>query len=143
MCLCLVTESCLTLCHPMDCSPSGSSVHGIFQARILKWVAISSSRGFSWPRNQTCISCIAGWFFTAESPGKPNLYQLFYKYELLNLEIFIWIRRYHENFKMQMHLKEMIHTIKESLLCMWSHCRIPFILHIVSCKYIMPPQGFV
>ena len=47
----------------MDFSPPGSSVHGIFQARILEWVAISSSRGASWPRDQTYISHIAGWFF--------------------------------------------------------------------------------
>ena len=44
-------QSCLTLCNPMDCSPLGSSVHGILQARILEWVAISSSRGSSKPRN--------------------------------------------------------------------------------------------
>ena len=43
----LVTQSCLTLCDPMDCSPSGSSVHGLLQARILEWVAISFSRGQS------------------------------------------------------------------------------------------------
>ena len=45
----LVTQSCLTLCNPTDCSLPGSSVHGISQARILEWVAISSSRGSSWP----------------------------------------------------------------------------------------------
>ena len=44
----------------MDCILPGSSVHGIFQARILEWIAISSSRGFSPPRNQTDVSCIAG-----------------------------------------------------------------------------------
>ena len=44
-CVCLVPQSCLTLHFPRDCSPPGSSVHGIFQARILKWVAIFSSRG--------------------------------------------------------------------------------------------------
>ena len=43
----LVAKSCLTLCNPVDCSPPGSSVHGISQARILEWVAISSSRGSS------------------------------------------------------------------------------------------------
>ena len=48
----LVTRSCPTLCDPRDCSPPGSSVHGIFQARILEWVAISFSRGFSRPRDQ-------------------------------------------------------------------------------------------
>ena len=53
----LVNESCLTLCNPMDCSPSGSSVHGIFQARILEWVAIFFYRGSSQSRAQTCISC--------------------------------------------------------------------------------------
>ena len=45
--LVLVTQSCLTLCNPMDCSASGSSVHGIFQAKIQEWVAISSSKGSS------------------------------------------------------------------------------------------------
>ena len=43
----------------MDCGPPGSSVHGVFQARILEWVAISSSRGSSWPRDQTHVSCIS------------------------------------------------------------------------------------
>ena len=59
-----VTQSCPTLCDPMDCSPPGSSVHGILQARILEWAAIPSSRGSSWPRNWTWVSCIAGRFFT-------------------------------------------------------------------------------
>ena len=54
-----VAQSCPTLCVPMDCSPPGSSVHGIFQARILEWVAISSSRGSSQVRDQTCISCVS------------------------------------------------------------------------------------
>ena len=56
----------------MDCSPPSSSVHGISQARILEWVAISFSRGSSWPKSQTHISCIAGRFFTAELQGKPK-----------------------------------------------------------------------
>ena len=46
-----VAQSCLTLCDPMDCSPPGFSVHGILQARILEWVAISFSRGSSRPRD--------------------------------------------------------------------------------------------
>ena len=53
-----------TLCDPMDCSPPGSSVHGILQARVLEWVAISFSRGTSRPRDQTQDSYIAGEFFT-------------------------------------------------------------------------------
>ena len=49
----LVTQSCQTLCDPMNCSPPGASDHGIFQARILEWVAISFSRGSSPPKDQT------------------------------------------------------------------------------------------
>ena len=56
-------QSCLTV-FPMNCSLTDSSVHGILQARILAWVAISFSRVSSWPRNQTQVFCIAGRFFT-------------------------------------------------------------------------------
>ena len=49
--VCARAQSCMTLCDPMDCSPSGSSVHGILQARILEWVAVSFSGGFSQPRD--------------------------------------------------------------------------------------------
>ena len=55
-----VPQSCPTLCDPMDCSPPSSSVHGILQARILEWVAISFSRGSSRPRDRTQVSFIAG-----------------------------------------------------------------------------------
>ena len=69
MCVCggggvQLLQSCPTLCDPMDCSPPGSSIHGIFQARILEWMAISSSRGSSLPRNQIhvfCVSWIGRW----------------------------------------------------------------------------------
>ena len=57
-------QSCPTLCDPMDCSPPGSSVHGILQARIVDWVTISFSRGSSQPRDQTQVSCTAGRHFT-------------------------------------------------------------------------------
>ena len=57
VCLCMkVTQSCLTLCNPMDCSPPRSSVHAILQARILEWVAMPSFRGSSWPREWTLVS---------------------------------------------------------------------------------------
>ena len=59
-----VAQSCTTLCDPLDCNLSGSSVHGIFQARVLEWVAISFSRGSSQPRDQTQVSHIAGRRFT-------------------------------------------------------------------------------
>ena len=68
----LITQSCPTFCDPMDYSLPGSSVPGIFQARILEWVASPFSRGSSWPRDQTHVSCIGRWFFTAEPPGKPH-----------------------------------------------------------------------
>ena len=54
-----VLQSCPTLCNTMDGSLPGSSVHGILQARILEWVAVPSSRGPPWPRDQTRISCIS------------------------------------------------------------------------------------
>ena len=59
-----VAQSCPTLCNPMNCSLSSSSVHGIFQARVLDWIAISFSRGFSQPRNQTRVSHTADRCFT-------------------------------------------------------------------------------
>ena len=55
-----VSQLCPTLCDPVNCSLPGSSVHGVLQARILEWVAISISRGSSWPRDRTRVSHIAG-----------------------------------------------------------------------------------
>ena len=81
MCVCVCVcvhahaQSCPTLCDPMDCSLPGSSLHGISQARILQWIAISSSRVSSWPRDQTCIifnSCTTSGFFTAEPPWRDS-----------------------------------------------------------------------
>ena len=75
--LCMLSQSRQTLCDPLDCSPPGSSIHGIFQARIMEWGAISSPRRSSWPKDQTCFSCwpcIAGGFFTPLSHwGTPLL----------------------------------------------------------------------
>ena len=73
--LCLVTQSCPALFYPMDCSPPGSSVHGVLQTRILEWVAISFSRRYSQLTGQNCIfwvSCVAGGIFPAKPSGKPN-----------------------------------------------------------------------
>ena len=69
-------QLCLTLCDPMDCSPPGSSVHAILQARKPEWVAVSSFRGSSWPKNRTCISYLSS-IWQAGSlplapPGKPR-----------------------------------------------------------------------
>ena len=57
----MFTQSHLTLFDPMNCSPLGSSVHGIFPARILEWVAVSSTRGSSRPRGQTHVTCVSRW----------------------------------------------------------------------------------
>ena len=69
---CKVAQLCLTLSDPMDCSPPGSSFHGIFQARVLEWVAMPSSRGSSQPRDRAQVLALAGGFFATESPGKPR-----------------------------------------------------------------------
>ena len=66
-------QLCPSLCDPMDRSLPGSSVHEIFQARVLKWIAMPSSRGSFWLRDRTWVPCITGGFFTAEPPGKPCL----------------------------------------------------------------------
>ena len=95
MCVCMYAKSlwlCLTLWDPMDCSPPGSSVHGILQARILEWVANPFPRGSSQPRDWTCISwssSIAGGFFTIEPLGKPNLKNIV-KCNRILIDLSIW-----------------------------------------------------
>ena len=75
-----VAKLCPTLCDPMDCSLPHSSVHEIFQARVLEWVAISFSRGSSWPRDQTPVSRIVGRHFTIWATiGKIKKGQVVYK----------------------------------------------------------------
>ena len=73
-----VAQSCPTLCNPVDCDLPGSSIHEILHARILEWVAISFSRGSSWPRDWTWVSHLAGRCFNlwatreAHYPGRLN-----------------------------------------------------------------------
>ena len=67
-----VAQLCPTLWNPMDCSMPGSSIHGISQARILEWVAISPFRGSSKPRDRSGIPCLEGGLFTTEPLGKPT-----------------------------------------------------------------------
>ena len=61
LCYCLVAQLCPTVCNPMDCSPPGASVHGLSQARIQEWVAISSYKVSSRPKGRTSIFCIGRW----------------------------------------------------------------------------------
>ena len=86
-------QSCETLCCPMDCSLPGSSVHGIFLARVLDWVAILFSRKSSWPGDQTKVSCTAGRRFTFWATREAPLWRnyvhntvIFWSYWLLGLQ---------------------------------------------------------
>ena len=94
--------TCPTLCDSMGCSPSDSSVHGILQARILEWVAMPSSKGSCWPRDQTCISPISpalvGGFFTTSTNLEdlpPNIcifiYKIFIFYEYIHTNLYVAI----------------------------------------------------
>ena len=84
---------CLILCDPTDCSPPSSSVHGILQARILKWVAILFSKGSSWPRDWTWILRIAGRFFTIWATRGYNYYSLLASGEQSNMKCLRLFRR--------------------------------------------------
>ena len=66
--------SVVWLCDPTDCSPKGSSVHGILQSRILEWVAMPSSWGSFWPRDLTCDSCLLHWQARSLSLVPPIVY---------------------------------------------------------------------
>ena len=98
-----VAQSCPTLFNPVDCSPPGSFVHGILQARILEWIAISFSRGPSWPRDRTQVSHIAGRHFNLGATRESvilkirNLYVLGQKY-MWNLWTFPSILLWSKNF---------------------------------------------
>jgi len=90
-CCCLVTKLCLTLCNPMDCSSPGSSIHGISQAMMLEWVAISFPRVSSWPKDRTWVSCIAGGVFTTEPPLIPNNSVQFQRETAAKVQVSVWI----------------------------------------------------
>ena len=87
-----VAQLCPTFCDPVDCSLSGSSVHGIFQARVLEWIAISFSRGSARPRNRTRVSWIAGRRFTVLATREAlKLYTyIIYMYNIHTICIYVW-----------------------------------------------------
>ena len=84
-----VTQLCPTLCDPEDCSSPGSSIHGVLQARILEWVAISFSRGSSWLRDRTQVSRITGRRFnlwaTREVPIFDSITFRYYFINVINI----------------------------------------------------------
>ena len=84
---CLVIQTCPTLCNPMDCSLPGSSVHGILQARIIKWVDISFSRGSCQPRDQTLVSFIADRFFTVWANREVCIYILMFNSSTVSISL--------------------------------------------------------
>ena len=89
----LVAQSCATLLclHELP----DSSVHGVSQARILEWIAISFLMGSSQPRDWTHFSCLAGWFFTSEPPGKSPFVLIVIIF--FNLLHFNWLKRWKQS----------------------------------------------
>ena len=83
----LVTQSCLSLCNPIDCSPPGSSVHGILQARILKWVAIPFFRGSSRLGDWTQSPALQPDSLLSEPPGKPYITLLLISHSVMSLRV--------------------------------------------------------
>ena len=121
-CCCLVIKSCLTLCDPMDGSPPVSSAHGISQARILEWVAISFSKGSSQPRDWTLISCTGRRFYTTEPPGKPHGYS----YQFL-IQIQKWVQ-----LQLQAYKYRVIHAYRDIETSTDTNCSI---YHVYMCLY--------
>ena len=77
-------QLCSTLCDPVDCSPPGSSIHGVHQARILEWAAMPSSRGSSWPRDGSCVSYLH--WLAGSLPVAPNCWQCSLTILLISVE---------------------------------------------------------
>ena len=102
----------------MDCILPGSSVHGIVQARILEWVAISSSRGFSWCRDWTQVSCIAGRFLPSELWRSPTA-------QMVKLSVYIYIIYFWFVIAMRFWYISYIHRIKLLILSFQLHFIYP------------------
>ena len=102
-CVSSISQSHTTLCDRMNCNPADSSVHGIFQARILEWLAISYPRGSSWPRDQTWItcvsvSCIGRWILYHWNTWEgPYIYTntCIYNVHIYNISIWLYISHAH------------------------------------------------
>ena len=92
-------QSCLTFWDPMDCSPPGSSVYGIFQAKLVEWVAMPSSRASFWPRDWiciSCVSCVAGGFFTRWVIGEALIHTHTHTHTHTGFYIFFSITDYYK-----------------------------------------------
>ena len=127
VCACSVVHSCSTLCDRMGCSPPGSSVHGILQAKITGVGGHFFLQGSSWPWDRICISCvswIADRFFTTEPLGKPSTYHEGWKWGTKCTFIF---------FNIVFNLLSSEHVRKE--------CEERLLEHLNSCTSLSPTQS--
>ena len=118
----LVTESFPTLCDAMDCTPPGSSIHGILQAWILEWVAIPFSRGSSWPRDQTWVSHISKQIhYCLNHQGSTYMYVCIYTYIYISITTAL---------KERQGITARLRRITECLMNFWHHSHtLPSILY--------------
>ena len=99
------SQSCLTLCNPMNCSPPGFSVHGILQARILEWIAIPFCRGFSRPGIEPRSPALQVDSFPAAPPGKPK------NTGVGSLSLFQWIFPMQESNWSLLHYRQILYQL--------------------------------
>ena len=120
-------QLCLTFCHPMDCSLPGSSVHGIFHARMLEWVAMPASRGSSWPGDWTRVSyasTLAGGFFTISATWEAHRLP----YDPANLFLGIYPRK----LKTCVHIKTCLQMFVAALLIIGKSENNPSGYHLMN-----------
>ena len=120
-------QLCLILCNPMDCSPPGSSVHGILQARILEWVARPSSRGPSPPRDQTWTPCTAGIFFLPlNHQESPHKYMRAFKHKrsrCTRVHTHAWVCTHiHARMQAHTHIRACVQRLKSTGSCALCAC---------------------
>ena len=113
---CLVAQSCPTLPDPMDCSPPGSSVRGILQARILEQVAAPSSRGSSWPRDRSWVSRIGRRILYHWAP-REALTMWLYPHSTLDLRLFCLVRSI---WRWSLPYSRVVCWLRSTFHCLWS-----------------------
>ena len=106
----------------MNYSPPGSSVHGIHQARILEWVAIPFSRGSSWPRDWTWVSCITGRFFAIWATREGESNTLSVNKSRASMDRGVWQATVHEVAKSCAQLKQLSTARNQQWESSWHHC---------------------
>ena len=146
-----VTQSCLTLCNPMDCSPLGSSIHGIFLARVLEQVAISFSRGSSRSKDRTQGSHIVGRHFTIWATREDKKERKFvnphgWAMYFLFLRFRLWQMGFSYRPKKSMDEsswddpRKFLAGSRDSLLALWPEDIIVFFVYFFICFYNRPQR---